>query len=329
MALDYTDPQPPFQWYRAAKEHGTWDPEAIDLEQDRRDWEAMFTEDEREQFMKVCSLFYEGEESVTRTLAPYPMAVGVLDSAPFDTLQEEIFLASQLWEEGKHTDFFSRYFETVFGTQDTDSGNFDEDFWNPELEAYLIDDLEEISFELMEVTRRAASAKRNGGDVGEAQREVRYTLGDAVMHYMGIVETQLAESGYVALDQMLEDKDALPGFREAMEHIRGDEARHINNGRWLMKQLAEEDPGVVPAVYESHVRRFEEEIVPPTIQNIYVPNPLGIDMVTLIDESLKYMRSTFELIGEEKFSDEFQADYTDKTDPELKERILGRIQEAA
>jgi len=64
---------------------------------------------------------YDGEEDVTRTLAPYMMALDALpnDEMPFDTVQEELFLAQQVYEEAKHTDLFSRYFEEVFGTQET------------------------------------------------------------------------------------------------------------------------------------------------------------------------------------------------------------------
>jgi len=331
MALDYHNPESSYEWFRAAKQHGIWDPEEIDIEQDKRDWEEKFDDDERVQFMKLCSLFYEGEESVTKTLAPYPMAVGALEGANFDTLQEEMYLTTHLWEEAKHVDFFSRYFDEVFGTQDTASGPFEDvEFWNPELEAYLIDDLDAISGELRDAIGRAERAKREGDEeeIEATQRELRFKLGDATMHYMGIVESQLAETGYNALGQMLGVKEAMPGFQEGMQKTQQDEARHINNGRWLMKSLAEEEPDVVPEVYEKHVYRFEEEIAPPTVQNIYVPNPLDIDLPDLIDESLNYVTSFYETIGDEKFSDEFREDYIEPTDAELQMRLLERIQEA-
>ena len=331
MALDYKNPESPFEWYRAAKQHGVWDPEEIDFEQDKRDWEEKFDEDERKQFMTICSLFYEGEESVTKTLAPYPLAVGALEDAPFDTLQEEMYLTTHLWEESKHVDFFSRYFEEVFGTQDTESGEFDEGFWNPEIEEYLIDDLDRVSGELRDAVGRAEQAKRQGDEdeIERTQHELRHRLGDATMHYMGIVEAQLAETGYNVLGQALEAKDAMPGFQQGMRMTQKDEARHINNGRWLMKQLAEEDPSIVREQYEPHIRRFEDEIVGPTVQNIYVPNPLGVDLPEMVDASLSYMRSGFETIGAEKFSDDFRKEYIEKTDAELEARIMRRVQEAA
>jgi ribonucleoside-diphosphate reductase beta chain len=331
MALDYADLESPFEWYRAAKKHGVWDPEEIEVDQDREDWETEFDEDEREQFMKLCSLFYEGEESVTKTLAPYPMAVGALEGASFDTLQEEMYLTTHLWEESKHVDFFSRYFEEVFGTQDTETGVFEESFWVPELREYLIDDLDKVSGELRDAVGRAEAAKRDGSeaDIERTQRELCFKLGDATMHYMGIVESQLAETGYNALGQMLEEKDAMPGFQEGMKRTQQDEARHINNGRWLMKRLAEEEPDIVPEMYEPHVRHYEEVVAPKSSQNIYVPNPLGIDLPTVVDESLSYIKSFYETIGREKFSDEFHEDYIDASDAEMQVRIMERIQGAA
>jgi ribonucleoside-diphosphate reductase beta chain len=149
------------------------------------------------------------------------------------------------------------------------------------------------------------------------------------MHYMGIVESQLAETGYNALGQMLEKKGALPGFQKGMEKTQQDEARHINNGRWLMKRLAEEEPDIVPETYEPHVRHYEEVVAPNATQNIYVPNPLEIDLPTVVDESLNYIESFYETIGEEKFSEEFREDYIEATDAEMQVRIMERIQEAA
>lgn len=331
MPVDYSQREKSFELYRKGKREGTWDPDDFEFEQDKRDW-AAFSDTEQALFLTIASGFYEGEEDVTRTLSPYMYALDSLDhdAVPFDPVQEEIFLSQQVYEEAKHTDFFSRYFDEVFDTQDTDYGDFGGDnFWNPELQAYLIDDLEHVSGELRDAAGRAETAAREGGDIEAAQRDLRYKLGDAVMHYMGMVEAQLAETGYSALNQMLGNKDGMPAFQAAMTKIQKDEARHINNGRWLMKKLAQEDPDIVPEVYEPHVRHFEEELSGPTIQNLYVPNPLDIDMQLLVDESLNYMQSHFEIIGEEKFSEEFRADYIDIGDAELQARILEQIQAAA
>ncbi|MFQ3318557.1 MAG: ribonucleoside-diphosphate reductase beta chain [Natronomonas sp.] len=291
MALDYKNQGPAFEWYQKSKERGMWDPESFDLEQDRRDWEEKFTDEERHQFVKLCSLFYEGEESVTKTLAPYAMAVGSLEDVGFNTLEEEMFLAGQTWEEAKHVDFFSRYFDEVFGTQDTYHGDFDgETFWNDELEQFLIHDLEDVSMRISRVVHENAG-----------QEQIRHTLAEGVMHYMGLVEAELARVGYEGLHEMLGKKDALPGFQEGMSKIEEDEGRHIANGRWLMGKLAEEDPQVVSEAYEPMLSRFFDDVLGPTVMNIVTPNPLDIDAETLFEKAQGNYQSTIDAIGSKEF----------------------------
>lgn len=291
MPLDYSNQGPAFEWYQKSKDRGMWDPASFDLEQDKREWEEKFTDDERYQFVKLCSLFYEGEESVTETLTPYAMAVGQLEDVGFDTLEEEMFLAGQTWEEAKHVDFFSRYFGEVFETQDTYYGDFDgETFWNDELEHCLIDDLEDVSM------RIARGVHEDAG-----QEKIIHTLAEGVMHYMGIVESELARVGYEGLHAMLDEKDALPGFQAAMTKIEEDEGRHIANGRWLMAKLAEEDPRVVSEAYEPEFSHFFDEVLGPSVMNIVTPNPLDIDAQALFDKAQGNYQSTVDAIGPERF----------------------------
>ena len=51
-----------------------WDPVDIDLTTDRAQWlrirQEHVADRQAEQVLRLCSLFYQGEESVTRTLAP-------------------------------------------------------------------------------------------------------------------------------------------------------------------------------------------------------------------------------------------------------------------
>lgn len=293
MSLDYGNVEAPYEWWRKAKDRGTWDPEAIDLTQDKIDFEESFTEPEQRQFIQLCALFYEGEESVTRTLAPYPMAVGALENPGFDTLQEEMFLTTQIWEEAKHTEFFSRYFADVFGTQNTDHGPDGEEYWNPELRSFLLDELDEAAEELMWATT-------------QDQQTLRHTLAMAVMHYMGLVEAELARVGYEGLSQMLSDRDLLPGFQKGIEKVQEDEGRHIANGRWLLAQLAESDPTVIDNVYEPMLERFFGETLGPTIDHVYGNNELNLDMDMLLQKAQGNYQSTVDAIGSERFSDRIE-----------------------
>ena len=103
----------PMRLYEKAKRHGVWDPAAIDFTQDAADW-ATLAELERETLVSLTSLFQAGEESVTLDLLPLMLAV-----AREGRLEEELFLTTFLFEEGKHTQFFRRFLDEVVGTSAT------------------------------------------------------------------------------------------------------------------------------------------------------------------------------------------------------------------
>ena len=286
MPLQYAEQDTCYEYWRKAKQRGVWDPESFDFEQDKKDWEEKFTEDERKQFVQICNNFVGGEEAVTRTLAPYPLAVQALENPGFDQLQEEMYLTTQLWEEAKHVEFFGRFFDEVVGTE----GTYEPDeFWASETSAFVDEELHEISTQL-----RYA--------IDEDQETLVHTLAEAVMHYMGLAEAILARVGYVAFGQMLDRKDALPGFQKGLEKTAEDEGRHVANGRWLMRQLAEHDPSVVPEVYEPKVEDFMDRVLTPTIMNFFGDgNPLAVDADTLFDKAQGNHQSNIEAIGADQF----------------------------
>jgi ribonucleoside-diphosphate reductase beta chain len=298
MPIDYSQRERSFELYRKGKREGTWDPDDFTYERDREDW-AEFSEGEQSIFLAIASAFYEGEEDVTRTLAPYMTAMDALDGeeVPFDPVQEEVYLSQQVYEEAKHTDFFSRYFEEVFGTHDTadyrrgtESGD-----------GYTVKDLYGIGEDLLDAARE--------GD----QRDLIHQLGRAYMEYMGIVEALGARRGYHAFDQMAEIKaddlgkeEVLPGFQEAVAKVRQDETRHIENGRWVLQQLAEADPDVVTEVYEPRIETYvENEILNPedvtsgetTLSEAYPE----FDGRHIRSRALQYIQDTVDYVGREKF----------------------------
>ncbi len=304
MATDFAKKEKPYELFDKAKRRGTWDPSELDLSEDAVHWEEGFSQAQKDQIMGTFVGFYEGEESVTRTLVPYFTIVDKLEDAPFDTVQEEMFLSTHLMEEAKHTDFFARYFEEVLGTQETEIDDYEEsDYWqNPDLKEFLVDDLEAIG----ERMRRTART----GD----QHELRYILAEGVMHYMGIVESQLAKAGYEIFENVFSDisddlgTEIMPGFQEGIKLIRMDEGRHITNGRWVMKRLAEEDPDIVTEVYEPKVEEYLERLTGQQAADDRYED-YSFDMATLQrNVSNANLRQTIEYIGPEKF-DNFGADF--------------------
>ncbi|MFW5956996.1 MAG: ribonucleotide-diphosphate reductase subunit beta [Natronomonas sp.] len=297
MAVEFTEKEKSYERFDKAKRRGTWDPLDIELEEDKVHWEEGFSKEQKESIMGTFVGFYEGEESVTRTLVPYLTLVDKLEDAPFSTIQMEMYLTTHLFEEAKHTDFFAYYFEEVFGTQRTEIDNYEEsEYWqNPDLKEFLVDDLEEVGDRMREAARR------------EDQQEMRYLLGEGVMHYMGIVEAQLAKTGYQIFDEVFTaisddlGTEVLPGCQEGLKYIRQDEGRHIANGRWLMKKLADEDPSIVPEVYEPKIQEYVDRLTGGDDRNEY-DSSYGIDTQEVTRRVVNdNLQQTIEVIGPDRF----------------------------
>lgn len=292
MAIDFANKERSYELFDKAKRQGVWDPMDIDFTPDEEHWETVFTDAQRRQVHGTFVNFYEGEESVTKTLTPFLSAIDALEDPPFDPIQQQMFLTTQLFEEAKHTDFFSRYFEEVIGTQRTDIDDYENsEFWrNPELRHFLVDDLEDVTERL----RRA---------VDKDQRTLRFTLAEALMHYMGLVEAQLAKSGYAIFETVLDDAsktigtEVFPGFQEGITNTRKDEGRHITNGRWVMKKLAAEDPAIVTEVYEPKIEDYLSRLT-----NNESDNGGAFDIQELTQATAtRNLQQTIESIGEDRF----------------------------
>src|SRR5699024_9739348 len=102
----------PYRLFRKAKVLGVWDPEAIDFSRDLQDWNSL-TEGQRQQTLRLITLFQGGEEAVTLDLLPLMMTI-----AEEGRIEEEMFLTTFLFEEAKHTEFFRLVLNVLGQTQD-------------------------------------------------------------------------------------------------------------------------------------------------------------------------------------------------------------------
>ena len=243
---------PYFALYSKAKQLH-WDPADIDLSADRAQWLRIKrdhgSERYAEQILRLTSLFYEGEESVTRTLAPFCSAVSRAGLG----VDKELFLTTQLYEEAKHFDFFARYFAEVF----EEDGAITRQYITPAPQAVLIADLEEVTERL----RR------------EDDRETLIVVfAESITHYMGVVEAMLARTGYVGAHDALATRGWLPGLQEGFRLIKRDEGRHVTFGMRCIAELTEERPAlreVVSATFERHLPN-----VLATVAEFDYPQPL-------------------------------------------------------
>jgi len=97
----------PLSLYHKAKQL-FWDPQAIDLTQDARDW-ARLAARERDILLRLAAQFLGGEQAVTHDLTPLLIAL----RRQGGRLDDEMFLTTQLFEESKHVEWFDRWFVEV------------------------------------------------------------------------------------------------------------------------------------------------------------------------------------------------------------------------
>ena len=238
----------PRELYSIAKRLGTWDPESIPVAEDRPHWESL-NPDQREQLTKVCALFYEGEVSVSDTLAWFLLAVPEPD--------RRMFLAPQVYEEVKHAEFFERYFQEAVGNVDTSA------YLNPLYRGVLLDELRQRGEDL-----GRALCNGENGELGLAR--VLFAT-----QYFGVIEGMMAVTGYDFFDDLLAKTNMFPRLLEGIRLIRADEGRHITHGMDYIREMISEHPEYAAPVREFFVK--EAGRIPARTEFIFNPNGLGLD----------------------------------------------------
>jgi len=238
---------PPMRLYEKAKRLGIWNPSEIDFRQDIEDWKA-FTPQEQTVLLHLTSLFQAGEEAVTQDILPLIQVV-----ASEGRLEEEMYLTTFLFEEGKHTDFFRRFLDEVAQVEG-------------DLSHFSGENYRHIVYEALP----AAMGRLREDSSPTAQAEASGT-------YNMIVEGVLAETGYHAYFTILERNNQLPGVRQGISLLKLDESRHIAYGVYLLSRLVAEHP----ELWELVETRMNELFVPAVgvisdLFDSYEPMPFGL-----------------------------------------------------
>ena len=254
--------------YHIAKRHGVWDPEQIPVAEDRGDWERL-TPEQREQLVKICSLFYEGEASVADTLPWWMIAM--------PDPERRMFLATQVFEEVKHTEFFARYFWEVLGSVDTTS--------------YLIAEYRSVLVDDLRARGRAIGHALLNSDAAELERAL--VLGFA--HYMGVIEGMMAVTGYDYFDEMLEARGIFPHLREGVRLIRADEGRHIAHGMDYLREKLTGRPDYADAVRQLFAQ--ESCKIPARTDFVFTPNGFGLDRARMTTIGHQHLQQRSREIG--------------------------------
>ncbi|HEY2651856.1 MAG TPA: R2-like ligand-binding oxidase [Solirubrobacteraceae bacterium] len=250
----------PMRLYEKAKRLGVWNPSDLDFSQDRADWEAM-DDERRYAILRLTARFLGGEEAVTIDLLPLVLAI-----ARDGRLEEEVFLTTFLFEEAKHTDFFSRWVREV-----ADSPSFPP---APAPSVQLFD---------VELPNAMNALLEDRSPRAIARASVTYNM---------VIEGVLAETGYRSYHQSLAVNGLMPGLCAGLVNIKRDESRHIAYGVYLLSRLVAEDASIWGVIEE----RMQElwPLVDGIIRSGYADYPGGVSPFGLrVDEFSDFAASQF------------------------------------
>lgn len=213
----------PLQLYRLWEKQ-QWASQDIDFTQDKLDWAAM-SELERTMRLYPLSSFYLGEQLVTTSFAAYVMSA--------EDPNEEAFLATQLVDEARHTQFFDRFYTEVV--------NMD----SPTIATRLAAMHERVndSFHTLFSGHLQPAVEALVDNPKDRVTKVR-----AITIYHMVVEGTLALTGQYALSESYRQLGILPGFVAGFDHVSRDEHRHVAYGTWYLQRALIEDPAMEDVV---------------------------------------------------------------------------------
>ena len=223
-------------------EKQNWKAHEIDFSADKEQWLTTPGESQAHTAWSLGS-FYIGEERVTADLAPFLLA------APSGEV--EMFLATQLVDEARHTAFFDRFGAEVMALSADDlRGRM------RELEATMIPAWHETFDDgLREVARRI-----------QASPDDLDLFVEGICTYHLIIEGVLAMTGQRLILQYMEEHGLYPGFQKGFSMVERDEHRHIAFGVRFMKDVMQQDAARFGPIIERRVH----ELVPKAVK-VFVP----------------------------------------------------------
>ena len=239
----------PMRLFTASHERA-WSPGDIDFSQERSDWLAL-TDDERRLLLRLVSGFRVGERGVTHELAPLQFRF-----RQEGRIEEEIFVAAQMYEEARHVLFFERWLVEAL------PGQFGVDIPYPDLHGDMF-------------STRLPRAMRALLEDDSPEAMLR-----AVMLYHFYVEGVGAEASYPMYHAIFERSGRFPGLERGIRLIQRDEARHVAFGVYVLQRLLAEHSHLID-LYESQIEAmslFAEDGPNQTFAGFEPGNaPFGLD----------------------------------------------------
>lgn len=206
-------------------EEQPWAATSLDLTRDREGWLGL-EPDRKVRLRWALTQFFQGEEAVTVSLAPF------VDVAPQP--EQQLFLTTQLVDEARHAVLFQRVFSEVVGLEERSLGGLLLATRADVTPGYA------LLFGLLdEVTERI-----------RVERTVEALVRGVTIYHL-LVEGTVALAGQRHILDWLRREDVLPGFREGFTHVTRDESRHVNFGVVLLRDAIADDPAAADVVRET------------------------------------------------------------------------------
>jgi ribonucleoside-diphosphate reductase beta chain len=257
----------PMRLFEKAKRFGVWNPSDLDFTQDKADWQRL-NELEQEVLLHLTSLFQAGEEAVTADIVPLLLVMG-----REERVEEEMYLATFLFEEAKHTDFFRRFLDEVARCEVELCR-----FHTPSYRRLVYEALPQNMQRLLVDQTPAAQIR-------------------AAVTYNMIVEGVLAETGYHAYLSALERNGLLPGQCRGIRLLKQDESRHIAYGIFLIARLLGAHPHLWDVVEATMNELLEPALgVVGDVFGTYPAMPFGLDVMEFTDYALHQFNKRLERI---------------------------------
>jgi ribonucleoside-diphosphate reductase beta chain len=195
-----------------------WSVADLDFSLDRQDWlEA--TDLEKKATLWSHRLFFNGEERVTATLAPFVWA------AP--TPEIEVFLSTQMVDEARHTVFFEKWWRDVAGTDARDMTELLKEIRPEANEGYNI----------LFYDRLPSTAQRLASNPRDFDAFV-----EGVTLYHIVIEATIALTGQrFELESMREQGLTERGFYRGFTAVARDESRHVSFGIKVLQEAVREN----------------------------------------------------------------------------------------
>ena len=223
-----------------------WAVADLDFSLDRQDW-IESSDLDRKATLWSHRLFFNGEERVTSTLAPFVWA------AP--TPEIEIFLSTQMVDEARHTVFFERWWRDVVGSDAKD------------MTALLaeIRPNASVGYNTLFYDRLPATAQRLASNPKDADAFIE---GIALYHI--VIEATLALTGQrFELESMREQSLTDRGFYRGFTAVARDESRHVSFGIKVLQEAVREDA----ARFAPIIQRTLVECLPLISDTLDPPDP--------------------------------------------------------